>query len=471
MFVTLIGISKVNSFVLEKTDADGIVLVPNGTIKYFTNVHQVIYEMDTTTIYDFIDLIEKTFDLLSVANLQYENQFQCQQLWNDRTFQIADEAKLKYISCRKFCPAWKASKYFKNNGKYLKFKIKSDLFNVIDEDVMHELYKNHKQLLNITHPDLHKYDQFGPPRELKRLLQYELDGRQEELRKFLRKAFKVSMDAIYKYKPILLMLQRKNKTELVEYDIQFLSLIRDMQNRPDNTFVYDPVEIFEDLKVIYLGNMHYVITNVYITNNDVYNTHIVNSLMVRHTRSKLTTYLKQPGDILCDNLKNNGDYFYMSWEQASKCMMDKGHKICPVNPKLKNSVTEIDCIYSVHRNNFDIDLCSKELRFSKYLQETTFQKLDSNVWYYYINNYGILNTICGRESNYEYIRKTGLVIMEDGCQSDFTEIGQQKPMIYLITDHKKETNFTYRMFSEINNVKYNTMLEKNNIFERVDSNW
>lgn len=471
MFVTLIGISKVNSFVYEETDADGIVLVPNGTIKYFTNVHQVIYEMDTTTINDFNVLIQRTFDLLSVANQLYANQFQCQKLWNNEVLEKAYGSRLKSIDCRKNCPHWKADMYFKGNEKYLKFEIKSEIFNVIDEDVMHELYKNHKKLRNITHPDIHKVGRYGRPNDLKRLLQYELYGRHEELRKFLMKAYKVSMDAVEKYKPILLMLQKMDKNEWVKYDSEFLSLINDMQNKPDNTFVYDPVSIFENLQVIYVEKMHYVISNIYITNNNVYNTHIVNSLMVRHPRSTLTTSLKQPGDILCDSLKYNEDYFYMSWEQDSKCVMERGYKMCPVNPKLKNSVTEIDCIYSLHRGKFDIDLCSKDLRFSKYIQETTFQQLDSNVWYFYIHTHGFLNTICDRLVTHTYIRKTGLVMLNGGCHSFFTEKGQEKPIVYLITDYNMETNFTSNMISKSNGVKYKAMLEKNNLFDRVDSNW
>ena len=438
-----------NSQVYHRTDADGIVLVPHDHIKYYTNIHQVIYELDATTLHDFIFYIGSTFDKLDRAKDLYSEKYKCEGLWNDRIFDLAFGSYMHRIFPRRHKDHEDHDKYFKDSEKYEKFVIKLDTFQVMDEDVMHELYKNHKKLFGITK------------------VRGEIDGLRADITPILLEAYNVSTNAARKYKSILVKLNEMNITDLIKYDDQFLSLIDEMQNKPNNTFVYDPKEIFKDFKVLFKGAKLYIISNIYITNNKLYSTRIVNSLLVRHPFTDLTTYLKIPGDILCD--RYNEDYFYMTWEQDAKCFMRNGKKLCPLNPELKNSVTEKDCIYSLHRNKFDVDLCSKDLMYSKYVQETSFKRLDSSVWYYYIHSDGYLRIKCDYKITTKHITATGVIMLDDNCRAWFEEDGQTN--FFLLRSIDKKTDFAYYMISADHDAKYKEMLVKKNLFERIDSNW
>lgn len=441
-----------HSYDYHTSDSDGIVLIKNGTMKYFTNVQQVIYEMDATILFDFVDLIVNTFSLLSAANQMYSEKFRCERMWSNRDFDIMYDYKLDYIDTRRNHKHVKTDHYFKNTEKYLKFKVISQRFNVVNDDLMHDLYNIHKKLNNITY-------------SLKS--EYSLYGRKPSLTKFLQNAYDVSINALNKYSPVLMKLYRMNVTDLVEYDSQFVTLIYDMQRRLNNKFVYDPVKIFENFEVINDKTMIYVISNIYLTTRDTYMIYIVHSLMIRHPRSSLTTFLNIPGDILCDNLKYKGNYFYMSWEESNKCIEERGQKICPVNPVLKDSEKERDCIYSIHKKEFDIKKCSKDLMYSQYIQKTSFKRLDSNAWYYYIHSSGIFHMICGLENIQKVLIQTGLILLDDHCIAWFEERGQED--VKLKKDLSKETEFDYQLMSFSNSREYKDMLLKKNVFKRIDS--
>lgn len=448
-FVFLIGISNVKSGSYPAHDSDGIVFIANGSMQYYTNVHQVIYEMDATTLFSFVDLIVNIFGLLSAANQMYSEKFRCKRMWSNRDFDPLS-LKLDLIDRRKNKDHKLAPRYFEDNEPFIKYKIISEKFNVMDDDLMHDLYNIHKKLDNITYSPKAQYSVYGP---------------KPVLTKFLQHAYDVSTKAAKKYQPILFMLDRMNVTDLVEYDNQYLSLIAEMQDKPNNTFLYNPVTIYDSMKVINIKTTVYVIANIYITEPTIYYVHILHSLMVTHLYSTLTTFLKKPGDIFCIN-RHNDEFFYMSWKQNSKCFIEKKQKLCPLNPKLRNIPREKDCVASIYCRELDPVICSKDLMYSRHTQKTSFERLDSNAWYHYIRTYGYLSVFCEHTPYEQYITGTGLILLNDGCNAIFEEDGSEEPFT-LFADSSKETQFYRHLLSYDYEKEYDDMLHRMKISKNL----